>query len=1702
MVMLLMLSGHLRAALVPTNMSQVTPLQVATELVGPGILSISNVTYVGATIAAGKFSGGQNIVGFDTGVVFSSGNIGTIVGPNNSGAASTNNQRPGDPDLTTLSGFTTFDASVLEFDFVPDKAHVFIQYVFASEEYNEFVNRKNAAGKLFNDTFAFFINGVNCATVAGAPVTIQTINGGGPVLGTAPISNPQLFINNDFQRTPAPLDTQMDGLTKVLTCQATVTPNATNHIKLAIADASDANLDSDVFLRSASFTTTPPLTIRKTTNTKDTDSDTATGPMIAANGPVRWTYLVTNSGGDATVDTLTSVTVTDDKVSNISCDQPMPATLGPKATMTCTATGTAVAGQYTNTGTVTGSSAILAQVTDSNPDRYFGALPVVHIVTRTNHTDNNDATGARSIQVGQPIIWTYDVTNDGNVPLEGVTVTDTSGVAVSCDIVPGGSNSTLPVHGMMSCFANGTATAGPHENIGKVSASIQVVNVSGDPETVTVTDQDPEHYVGVNPKLAIVKKTGGFHNAAAPGPYVLVGDDVSWSYAVTNTGDVTITDVAVKDDKLGDICTLGTLEVGQTLSCPNKTAKAQKGQYSNTGTASGRYGPVTTPTSPNETVTVTDSDHGYYFGADPHVSIVKKTNGTDNDTGTGPSVLVGDPVVWTYTIRNTGNVPLANVTITDDKLGTVCTIANLPADESTVDCTKSGTAARGPYTNTGTVQTSVETVLADGQTKTTPVSASNIDHYYGVDPRLAIAKKTNGFDNNTAPGRLLLVGDPVVWTYTVRNTGNVRLTNITVVDDKEGQICIIPALDPDTDAPDCTRSSTVKRDQYVNTGTASTLFVLTQPDGQQRTVTVRASDVDYYYGADPHVTIVKKTNGIDSDAAPGAYVLVGDPLVWTYTLTNDGNVPLSNVVVTDDKAGAICTLASLPVSPPLSDCTKTSIAVAGPYENTGTVSASITVSAPDGTSKTVTVTASNIDHYTGVDPRLTLVKTTNGLNSDTPPGAYVLVGDPVSWTYTVSNAGNVPLSHISIVDDREGSICTIDAVGVGQSASPCIRSGTAKAGAYTNTGTASTTIETVLPGAQKKQVPVSASNVDHYFGADPRMTLVKKTNSFDSDTPPGAFVLVGDPVVWTYSVKNTGNVPLANVTVADDKAGAICTLASLPVGNDTVDCTKASVAAKGQYQNTGTASTTFTFSQADGTQRTVPVNASNVDHYFGGAPHLTLVKKTIALDNNIGPGPTILAGSSVKWTYDVTNDGNMPLTNVIVSDDKEGVICTLASIAVDQTLQCAKISPAKAGLYENRGTAAVTVVFTTPDGGTKNVPLSATDLDHYFGADPRLAIVKKTVVFAQKPPHDRFECDAPMGNKRDDHGYDDKYGKDKYGKDERNGKGDKDWRDDRSSKDDRYSKDGPYSKDDGDAKDDKYSKDDRYSKDDTSSKDTDKDSSFGRKQRDDDHGFGFDRDYGDCLKADKSGWGDDSRDSRYGGGSKPEDTPLETDNNEAPGPFVPVGTAIGWTYTVTNVGNVALANVTVVDDKEGLICTIGPLNSGQTTVCTKTGVAQPGPYENTGTASGTFGPVYVEGTIRTVTVTASDVDHYTGAQPEIEIVKYTNGVNHDELPGAFVLAGSRVTWTYVVWNTGNLPLTNVTVTDDQIGVISCPANSLTVFPDEGSTMTCEASGRAQSGQYTNVGTVSGRSALGTVTASDADYYWGLDKKRFIGPSCD
>lgn len=233
--------------LVTTSGLTADQLAAALTASGSGVV-ISNAVLTGSDRAAGSFVGGTGIVGFESGIILGSGGISGAVGPNTSDGLSDDLLLPGDADLDGLiPGYATNDATVLEFDFVPLGAQIRFRYVFTSEEYNEWVNSS------FNDVFGFFVNGVNYARLPDGvtPVSINNVNNGNPYGSGG--TNSAFYINNDLSDGGGAIDIQSDGLTVVLTLRAPVIDGATNHMKLAIADAGDHILDSWVFVEGGSF---------------------------------------------------------------------------------------------------------------------------------------------------------------------------------------------------------------------------------------------------------------------------------------------------------------------------------------------------------------------------------------------------------------------------------------------------------------------------------------------------------------------------------------------------------------------------------------------------------------------------------------------------------------------------------------------------------------------------------------------------------------------------------------------------------------------------------------------------------------------------------------------------------------------------------------------------------------------------------------------------------------------------------------------------------------------------------------------------------------------------------------------------------------------------------------------------------------------------------------------------------------------------------------------------------------------------------------------------------------------------------------------------------------------------------------------------------------------------------------------------------
>lgn len=238
---------------------------------------IENIQPIGNIRSIGSFQNARTSIGIEEGIVFTTGDLADITGPN-FGTGTTGGQYGGESQAPYLrqvvSGVPFFDVVGIEFDFTPTSDFVSFNYVFASEEYCEYVDSE------FNDAFGFFVSGpgiegtgfdnsINVAKIEqkNDAVTINNVNH---------LKNAEFFVNNltrldaascliDFE--PRALQHfEFDGYTTKLQAFFNVIPCETYHIRLVVGDVSDDILDSAVFLEGKSFETGGAASVRLQVN--------------------------------------------------------------------------------------------------------------------------------------------------------------------------------------------------------------------------------------------------------------------------------------------------------------------------------------------------------------------------------------------------------------------------------------------------------------------------------------------------------------------------------------------------------------------------------------------------------------------------------------------------------------------------------------------------------------------------------------------------------------------------------------------------------------------------------------------------------------------------------------------------------------------------------------------------------------------------------------------------------------------------------------------------------------------------------------------------------------------------------------------------------------------------------------------------------------------------------------------------------------------------------------------------------------------------------------------------------------------------------------------------------------------------------------------------------------------------------------------
>ena len=1010
---------------------------------------------------------------------------------------------------------------------------------------------------------------------------------------------------------------------------------------------------------------------------------------------ITYTFAVTNTGNT----TLTNVVVTDPMtMSGLTISGSPIANLAPGATDT-SVTGVYIitqtdvdAGKVTNSALATAKDPQGNDVTDTS-----GTTITTDDSTETPVTQNSSVALVKTAVVGgtgglgDTITYTFAVTNTGNTTLTNIVVTDPMP-----DLVISGSPIASLAPGATSLAITGTyiikqtdVDAGKVSNQATVTAkdpqNNDVTDLSG---TTVLTDDTTETPVGNRSTIALVK------SASIDGTGTgLLGETITYTFAVTNTGTTTLTNVKVTDPMTGLTITgspIATLAPAATDSSITGTyiitqADIDAGKVTNQATVTAKDPSDNDVTDISGTTIGTNDATETPVTQSPAIVLVK----TGVYNGNASKAAVGDSVTYTFTVTNTGNTTLYNVIVSDPMTGLIITgnpIASLAPGTSNATIT-------GTYLIT---QTDINAGKVSNQAKATAKDSegNNVEDFSGTDvnnddstettlPQSStIALMKTASISGTGTG---LLGETITYTFTVKNTGNTILTNVEVTDPMTGLTITgspIASLAPGVTNTTITGTYVITQAD-VDAGKVSNQATATAKDPQNNDVTdlsgttLITDDITETPLTQNSAIALVKTASIGGTGTG----LLGEVITYTFTVKNTGNTTLAVVEVTDPMTGLAITGSPITTLAPGA----TNATITGTYVITqadvdaGKVSNQATVNAKDPQDNDVTDlsgTTLTTDDVTETpltqNSTIALMKTASVGGTGTG-----LLGETITYTFTVKNTGNTTLTNVVVTDDvLSGIIITGSPIAT-------LAPGATNA---TITGTYVITQADVDAGKVSNQAIATAKDPQNNDVTDLSGTTLTTDDVTETPlTKNSAIALVktavyngnaskaqvGDTVTYTFTVTNTGNVTVNNIAINDTKLG-VSNLTLVP----------SSLAPAG----IGTATKTYTITQADIDAGKVTNTAIaqgqdpqgvDVQDISGTAVDnddstVTNIPQSfsIALVKTAQVVGAVTVGGTVNYTFSVTNTGNGVLTNIIVTDGKSGLtipVSTIASLAVGET---------------------------------------------------------------------------------------------------------------------------------------------------------------------------------------------------------------------------------------------------------------------------------------------------------------------------------------------------------------------------------------------------------------------------------------------------
>lgn len=891
--------------------------------------------------------------------------------------------------------------------------------------------------------------------------------------------------------------------------------------------------------------------------------------------------------------------------------------------------------------------------------------------------------------VGELVTYSFTVTNSGKTPLLNVTVTDPlvgltwiSNTPIA-RLDPGASNSTA--FKATYPLTQADLDRGTLPNTATTTGQWGVNG--GVPVNVTDTDSATVPALSMS-GLTLVK---ALESSTVANPTV-VGNTIRYRFTVTNTGNTTLRNVVVTDGLAGVVpdpvgaFTIGTMAPGATATVYANyavtLANINAGKVDNSATAGGVHGPSDTAiTTPPSAVSVP-------LFRNPDLSLTKVR------IGTIPLVpRAGDMLSWTVTATNTGNVTLTDLVVSDPFPGATITPAKVNSllPGATADFTVTAPLTQDDI-NAGVVTNRANVDFGSPAGPETPKDSNEVvTELPAQTPKIALTKvgDVSGLSSPPQPG------EAIAYTIVIRNTGNVPLDNITLVDLLPGVVIdaddaaalATVVLQPQNKAGNATGTEIVVNATYqllradIDVGSVVNTAVTTGTSTVDPSETVTDRGGTTFETDDPTTTELARSPEIRlvktiESAAFSTPPAPGDVITYAFAVHNTGNVTLSNIGLTEQVTGVTVLNPSgwtgpLDAGDVNTDAFTATYALTqadidrGSFANTAVVSGD--GPGTGGVPETVTDTSgTDVTNDTPTEQPINVVSSLSIVKShtavlSTPP----VPGDVITYSFLVTNTGNVTLSDVEVSDplaDLAMPVKTIETLlpgaehAVTLTATYEVKQSDIQAGEVRNTASVEGVYKHPVTGTETTVPPVDSNEIVVPLDRVPAIALVKTAVS--GLTEPA---IVGQIITYTFEVTNTGNLDLSNVVIADPLPGitpASFDVGDLPAGSPpqsftaTYEITVDDINAA-QVQNQATVSANYT----DGST-TVPIEdlsgpTKDTDQpvivpIVPPAPSLEIIKTGSFEDTDGSGAPTV--GDQLIFRFQVTNTGNIPLDAVIPLD--------------------------------------------------------------------------------------------------------------------------------------------------------------------------------------------------------------------------------------------------------------------------------------------------------------------------------------------------------------------------------------------------------------------------------------------------------------------